>query len=106
MATRHHQNGSKISVAKSATRPPALQRLYVSCLDNNPGHHFVNSPPDESTMPPKKSIFRRDGAQHFQLVHRSQRDPLINDPDAGARVLKPVGRANDRKVSSNASVSR
>lgn len=52
-------------------------------------------------MPPKKSIFRRDGAQHFQLVHRSQRDPLINDPDAGQRVLKPVGRANDRKVGSH-----
>jgi hypothetical protein len=50
-------------------------------------------------MAPKKSIFRRDGAQHFQLVHRSQRDPLINDSDAGQRVLKPVGRANDRKVS-------
>jgi protein LTV1 len=52
-------------------------------------------------MPPKKSIFRRDGAQHFQLVHRSQRDPLINDSEAGQRVLKPVGRPNDRKVSLN-----
>lgn len=48
-------------------------------------------------MPPKKSIFRGPEAQHFQLVHRSQRDPLINDPDAGQRVLKPVERANDRK---------
>ncbi len=34
-----------------------------------------------------KSIWRSDNAQHFQLVHRSQRDPLINDPDAGAHVL-------------------
>ena len=50
-------------------------------------------------MAPKKSIYRRDGAQHFQLVHRSQRDPLINDSEAGQQVLKPVGRPNDRKVS-------
>lgn len=52
-------------------------------------------------MAPKKSVFRQPGAQHFQLVHRSQRDPLINDPDAGQRVLKPIGRGNerDRKVS-------
>ena len=49
-------------------------------------------------MAPKKSIYRRDGAQHFQLVHRSQRDPLINDSEAGQQVLKPVGRPNDRKV--------
>lgn len=47
-------------------------------------------------MPPKKSVFRQAGAQHFQLVHRSQRDPLINDPEASQRVLKPVGRANER----------
>jgi hypothetical protein len=51
-----------------------------------------------TTMAPKKSIYRRDGAQHFQLVHRSQRDPLINDSEAGQQVLKPVGRPNDRKV--------
>lgn len=49
-------------------------------------------------MPPKRSVFRAPGAQHFQLVHRSQRDPLINDPEASQRVLKPVGRGNDRKV--------
>ncbi|KAJ7654726.1 Low temperature viability protein-domain-containing protein [Mycena rosella] len=42
-------------------------------------------------MPPK-SIFRQPGAQHFQLVHRSQRDPLIHDPDASQHVLKPVSR--------------
>jgi protein LTV1 len=50
---------------------------------------------------PKKSIFRQPGAQHFQLVHRSQRDPLINDPDASQRVFKPVERYNDagKKVS-------
>jgi protein LTV1 len=50
---------------------------------------------------PKKSIFRQPGAQHFQLVHRSQRDPLINDPEASQRVFRPVERANDqgKKVS-------
>ncbi|KAF7302981.1 hypothetical protein MKEN_01261000 [Mycena kentingensis (nom. inval.)] len=42
-------------------------------------------------MPPK-SIFRQPGAQHFQLVHRSQRDPLIHDPDASQHVLKPISR--------------
>lgn len=46
-------------------------------------------------MPPKaKSLYRKPGTQHFQLVHRSQRDPLINDPEAGDRVLKSI----DRKV--------
>lgn len=48
-------------------------------------------------MPPK-SIFRQPGAQHFQVVHRSQRDPLINDPDASQHVLKPVVRENAKKV--------
>jgi Low temperature viability protein len=47
---------------------------------------------------PSKSIFRQPGTQHFQLVHRSQRDPLINDPDASQHVLKPVVRENARKV--------
>ncbi|KAI9444930.1 LTV-domain-containing protein [Lactarius indigo] len=46
---------------------------------------------------PSKSIFRQPGAQHFQLVHRSQRDPLINDPDASQHVLKPVVRENAKK---------
>ncbi|KAF8305005.1 LTV-domain-containing protein, partial [Clavulina sp. PMI_390] len=43
---------------------------------------------------PKKSIFRQPGAQHFQLVHRSQRDPLIHDPDAPQHVLKAFEREN------------
>ncbi|KAJ6541895.1 Low temperature viability protein-domain-containing protein [Mycena capillaripes] len=47
-------------------------------------------------MPPK-SIFRQPGAQHFQLVHRSQRDPLIHDPDASQHVLKPFERENSKK---------
>jgi protein LTV1 len=49
-------------------------------------------------MAPKKSIFRQPGAQHFQLVHRSQRDPLYHDPDASKHVLKPFERENAKKV--------
>ncbi|KAJ6623114.1 Low temperature viability protein-domain-containing protein [Mycena sp. CBHHK59/15] len=52
-------------------------------------------------MPPK-SIFRQPGAQHFQLVHRSQRDPLIHDPDASQHVLKPIQRENANKGKSRA----
>ncbi|KAG6874422.1 hypothetical protein C0995_015158 [Termitomyces sp. Mi166 len=52
-------------------------------------------------MPPK-SIFRRPGAKHFQLVHRSQRDPLIHDPDASQHVLKPLERENRKKGKSRA----
>ncbi|KAL1951247.1 hypothetical protein VTO73DRAFT_396 [Trametes versicolor] len=44
-------------------------------------------------MPPK-SVFRQPGAQHFQVVHRSQRDPLIHDPEASKHVLKLVQRSN------------
>ncbi|KAJ7611017.1 Low temperature viability protein-domain-containing protein [Roridomyces roridus] len=56
-------------------------------------------------MPPK-SIFRRPGAQHFQLVHRSQRDPLIHDPDASPHVLKPVIRENEKKGKSRAELEQ
>ena len=45
-----------------------------------------------------KSIWRSDNAQHFQLVHRSQRDPLINDPDAGAHVLLSHDPANQARA--------
>ncbi|KAG9127411.1 hypothetical protein FRC07_014090 [Ceratobasidium sp. 392] len=41
-----------------------------------------------------KSIFRQPGTQHFQLVHRSQRDPLIHDPEASSHVLKGFEREN------------
>jgi protein LTV1 len=47
-------------------------------------------------MPPKKSIYRQEGAQHFQVVHRSVRDPLIHDPEASKHVFRPVQRANER----------
>ena len=45
--------------------------------------------------PTKKSIYRQAGAQHFQLVHRSVRDPLINDPEASQQVFKQIGRYNE-----------
>lgn len=48
-------------------------------------------------MPPK-SRFRQPGVQHFQLVHRSQRDPLIHDPEASTHVLKAFERGNVVKV--------
>ncbi|CAE6536188.1 unnamed protein product [Rhizoctonia solani] len=41
-----------------------------------------------------KSIWRQPGAQNFQLVHRSQRDPLIHDPEASTHVLKGFEREN------------
>ncbi|GAA5880401.1 hypothetical protein JCM1840_006204, partial [Sporobolomyces johnsonii] len=39
------------------------------------------------------SLWRRPGTKTFQLVHRSQRDPLINDPNASDRVLKQVDKS-------------
>ncbi|KAI0715091.1 Low temperature viability protein-domain-containing protein [Earliella scabrosa] len=56
-------------------------------------------------MPPK-SIFRQPGAQHFQVVHRSQRDPLIHDPEASKHVLKPVVRGNLAKGKSRAELEQ
>ncbi|KAH8835653.1 Low temperature viability protein-domain-containing protein [Flagelloscypha sp. PMI_526] len=44
-----------------------------------------------------KSVFRQPNAKHFQLVHRSQRDPLIHDPDAPQHVLKPFVPENAKK---------
>src|SRR6266851_2758231 len=65
-------------------------------------HHSLPHPRSSAcTDMPSKSIFRQPGAQHFQLVHRSQRDPLINDPDASQHVLKPVVRENAKKVISS-----
>ncbi|KAL7413669.1 Low temperature viability protein-domain-containing protein [Mrakia frigida] len=54
--------------------------------------------------PKSKSLFRQPGVQHYQLVHRSQRDPLINDPDAGGRVLKSLENPN-RKGKTRAEIA-
>ncbi|TFY68604.1 hypothetical protein EVJ58_g912 [Rhodofomes roseus] len=56
-------------------------------------------------MPPK-SIFRQPGTQHFQLVHRSQRDPLIHDPEASQHVLKAFERGNVAKGKSRAELEK
>ncbi|THH04972.1 hypothetical protein EW145_g5137 [Phellinidium pouzarii] len=45
---------------------------------------------------PSKSVFKQPGTRHFQLVHRSQRDPLIHDSDASQHVLKPIVRGKTR----------
>ncbi|GAA6017254.1 hypothetical protein JCM10207_003662 [Rhodosporidiobolus poonsookiae] len=49
------------------------------------------------------SIWRRPGTRTFQLVHRSQRDPLINDPTASDRVLKAVERGQKHGAKDGAS---
>lgn len=45
-----------------------------------------------------KSIWRQPNAVHFQVVHRSQRDVMRNDPDVGQHVLKPYEPLNRSKV--------
>ncbi|KAI8060317.1 Low temperature viability protein-domain-containing protein [Gongronella butleri] len=43
---------------------------------------------------PKKGFIDRKTAKHFNVVHRSQRDPLINDTDSSSRVLQEVVPSN------------
>ncbi|GAA5914879.1 ribosome biogenesis protein LTV1 [Sporobolomyces salmoneus] len=43
------------------------------------------------------SLWRKPGTKTFQLVHRSQRDPLIHDPEASDRVLKEVTKPRGAK---------
>ncbi|KAH8930117.1 hypothetical protein BT69DRAFT_1328100 [Atractiella rhizophila] len=42
--------------------------------------------------PKAKSAFRKDNSRHYKLIHRSQRDPLLNDPDYGERVFEEIER--------------
>lgn len=52
---------------------------------------------------PSRSIWRSDKAQHFQLVHRSQQDPLTYDAESSSRVLKPTSTKKElRQARSNA----
>ncbi|CAH7683043.1 Low temperature viability protein-domain-containing protein [Phakopsora pachyrhizi] len=44
-----------------------------------------------------KSIFRSKELKHYTLIHRSQRDPSINDGDSTQGILKQVHRLNDQK---------
>ncbi|GAA5966419.1 hypothetical protein JCM3765_007563 [Sporobolomyces pararoseus] len=48
------------------------------------------------------SLWRKPGTKTFQLVHRSQRDPLINDPEASDRVLKEISKPQRGGQSFNA----
>lgn len=52
-------------------------------------------------MSRNKSVFRQPGAQHFQVLHRSLRDPLTNDESASSHVLASVPRRGQK---SNAAV--
>ncbi|KAG8960886.1 hypothetical protein FRC00_013895 [Tulasnella sp. 408] len=46
---------------------------------------------------PKKDPFKAPGAVKFQLVHRSQRDPLIHDPEASQVIFKPISGKKDNE---------
>lgn len=46
----------------------------------------------------KKAFIDKKAAKHFHVVHRSQKDPLINDSDAPDRVLQEVMPINMMKV--------
>jgi protein LTV1 len=47
----------------------------------------------------KKPFIDKKAAKHFHVVHRSQKDPLINDSEAPDRVLQEVLPINMMKVS-------
>ncbi|KAL7748908.1 Protein ltv1 [Sorochytrium milnesiophthora] len=57
--------------------------------DHEQPNHRNNANPDRVAMPKKQFIDRKQ-ARHYQVVHRSQRDPLISQEDASQYVLKPV----------------
>ncbi|KDO22292.1 hypothetical protein SPRG_12132 [Saprolegnia parasitica CBS 223.65] len=46
-------------------------------------------------MGKKKAFINKKEAQHFHVVHRSQRDPLINDPTASKFVLLSATQAQE-----------
>ncbi|OQS06644.1 hypothetical protein THRCLA_01317 [Thraustotheca clavata] len=54
-----------------------VSRQMELCLPTN-AHPFSGK---------KKAFINKKEAQHFHVVHRSQRDPLINDPTASKYVL-------------------
>ncbi|KZT04072.1 uncharacterized protein LAESUDRAFT_738030 [Laetiporus sulphureus 93-53] len=55
---------------------------------------------------PTKSIFQEPGVRHFQLIHRSQRDSLIHDPEVSQHVLKAFERGNVVKGKSRAELEQ
>ncbi|KAI8366887.1 Low temperature viability protein-domain-containing protein [Blakeslea trispora] len=54
----------------------------------------------------KKPFIDKKSAKHFHVVHRSQKDPLINDTDASDRVLQEVLPLNQLKHKSQAEIDR
>lgn len=46
---------------------------------------------------PRKFIDKKKAA-NFHLVHRSHRDPLINDPESSSRVLKYIPPTNSKST--------
>lgn len=52
----------------------------------------------------KKPFIDKKAAKHFHVVHRSQKDPLINDTEAPDRVLQEVLPINQMKVKLSESI--
>lgn len=46
----------------------------------------------------KKPFLDKKASKHYHVVHRSQKDPLINDSEAPDRVLQEVLPLNQLKV--------
>ncbi|KAL9555533.1 hypothetical protein MBANPS3_002318 [Mucor bainieri] len=54
----------------------------------------------------KKPFIDKKSAKHFHVVHRSQKDPLINDSEAPDRVLQEVLPINQMKHKSQQEIER
>ncbi|CAO3693312.1 unnamed protein product [Rhizopus stolonifer] len=54
----------------------------------------------------KKPFLDKKSAKHFHVVHRSQKDPLINDSDAPDRVLQEVLPSNQLKFKTQDEIDR
>lgn len=80
------------------------QRLQSLAGRGAAGFRLGTLPTSPPTM--SKSIWRGPNAQHFELVHRSQRDPLANDPDADQRVLAPRQRTNEARRMKGSGLTR
>ncbi|KAI9486662.1 MAG: Low temperature viability protein-domain-containing protein [Benjaminiella poitrasii] len=54
----------------------------------------------------KKPFIDRKSAKHYHVVHRSQKDPLINDTEASDRVLQEVVPSNQLKHKTQEEIDR
>ncbi|KAI7901719.1 Low temperature viability protein-domain-containing protein [Cokeromyces recurvatus] len=54
----------------------------------------------------KKPFINRKTAKHYHVVHRSQKDPLINDSEASDRVLQEVLPSNQLKHKTQEEIDR